>query len=106
MLLYFIKSSFSYAVFLLFYSVFLQKEKMHSFNRYYLLIAVLFSAIIPLIKIETTTNTVTHNLLNLYELTQNSRGGKNFQFESQWSYFETLFYAAYSFVVSFYHFGL
>lgn len=99
MLLYFIKSSFSYAVFLLFYSAFLQKEKMHSFNRYYLLIAVLFSAIIPLITIETTTkNTVTHNLLNLYELTQNSRGGKNFQFESQWSYFETLFYAAYSFV--------
>jgi hypothetical protein len=99
MLLYFIKSSFSYAVFLLFYSTFLQKEKMHSFNRYYLLIAVLFSAIIPLITIETTTkNTVTHNLLNLYELTQNSRGGKNFQFESQWSYFETLFYAAYSFV--------
>jgi beta-lactamase regulating signal transducer with metallopeptidase domain len=34
------------------YHVFLEKEKMHLFNRYYLLLSLAFSLIIPLVKIE------------------------------------------------------
>lgn len=48
-----IKSSFSLFVFFVFYKLLLENEKMHLFNRFYLLAAVLFSLIIPFISIQT-----------------------------------------------------
>jgi beta-lactamase regulating signal transducer with metallopeptidase domain len=48
-----IKSSFSLSVFFIFYKLFLENEKMHLFNRFYLLITLLFSLVIPFITIQT-----------------------------------------------------
>nr|WP_315151749.1 M56 family metallopeptidase [uncultured Flavobacterium sp.] len=47
-----IKSSISLLVLLLFYHLVLEKEKMHQFNRFYLLSSIVFSFIIPFITIE------------------------------------------------------
>lgn len=47
-----IKSTLSLAVFLAFYHLFLEREKMHVFNRFYLLFALVISLIIPFITIE------------------------------------------------------
>lgn len=48
-----IKSSFSLSVFFIFYKLFLENEKMHLFNRFYLLITLVFSLVIPFITIQT-----------------------------------------------------
>jgi beta-lactamase regulating signal transducer with metallopeptidase domain len=62
-----IKSSISLLALLVFYHLILEKEKMHHFNRFYLLFGILFSFVIPFITIEvidestealTQTNTV------------------------------------------------
>ena len=47
-----IKSSLSLCVLLVAYYLFLEKEKMHQFNRFYLLFSLLFSFAIPFITIE------------------------------------------------------
>ena len=47
-----IKSSISLLVLLLFYHLVLEKEKMHQFNRFYLLLSIVFSFVIPFITIE------------------------------------------------------
>jgi bla regulator protein BlaR1 len=52
MIAYFIKTIACSAVFLLVYLLLLEREKMHRFNRWYLLGAVVISFIIPLIKIQ------------------------------------------------------
>ena len=49
MLIYILKFSACLAIFLAFYNLFLEKENMHQFKRYYLLGMLLISAIIPLI---------------------------------------------------------
>tara|TARA_R110002073_G_scaffold336288_1_gene531785 strand:+ start:8458 stop:10539 length:2082 start_codon:yes stop_codon:yes gene_type:complete len=49
MLIYILKFSACLAIFLAFYNLFLEKENMHQFKRYYLLGILLISAIIPLI---------------------------------------------------------
>ena len=51
MLAYLLKSTLCMGVLLLAYLFFLEKEKMHSFNRFYLLGSIIFSLIIPLITI-------------------------------------------------------
>ncbi|UPQ77755.1 regulatory sensor-transducer, BlaR1/MecR1 family protein [Flavobacterium azooxidireducens] len=48
-----IKSSFSLSVFFIFYKLFLENEKIHLFNRFYLLITLVFSLVIPFITIQT-----------------------------------------------------
>ena len=48
MIIYFIKSASCLALFLFFYHFILEKEKMHNFNRFYLLGSVLFSFWVPL----------------------------------------------------------
>jgi bla regulator protein BlaR1 len=48
MITYFIKSATCLALLLLFYHFILEKEKMHTFNRFYLLGSVLFSLLAPL----------------------------------------------------------
>lgn len=47
-----IKSFISLIVFLLFYYLFLEHEKMHQFKRFYLLITILISLIIPFVNVE------------------------------------------------------
>lgn len=47
MIPYFIKSTICLLLLLAFYQLFLEKEKMHQFNRYYLLGSVLFSFLVP-----------------------------------------------------------
>ena len=48
---YIIRSSLSLALLFLFYIIFLRKDKMHKFNRFYLLTSVIFSFGIPLLTI-------------------------------------------------------
>lgn len=47
MIIYFLKSVSCLALLLLFYHLILEKEKMHSFNRFYLIIGVIVSLVIP-----------------------------------------------------------
>ncbi len=49
---YLIKTILCSGLLLLFYHLFLEKEKMHGFNRWYLLISMVFSLVIPLVSIE------------------------------------------------------
>ncbi|CAM1355704.1 M56 family metallopeptidase [Tenacibaculum ascidiaceicola] len=51
MITYFIKSGICLALLLAFYHLILEREKMHQFNRFYLLGSVLFSFLAPLYKI-------------------------------------------------------
>jgi bla regulator protein BlaR1 len=46
---YFLKSILCLGIFLLLYLLFLEKEKMHRFNRWYLLGSILFSCLVPLV---------------------------------------------------------
>ena len=47
-----IKSTLTLIVLLFVYYVFLEKEKIHVFNRFYLLFSLVFSMVIPFITIE------------------------------------------------------
>src|SRR5680860_1159303 len=47
MVVFLLKSSACLAVFLMFYKLFLEKERMHTFKRFYLLAALVFSLLIP-----------------------------------------------------------
>lgn len=55
MIEYIYKSSFALFLFFVFYKVFLENEKMHMFNRFYLLFALLLSINIPFLNIKTET---------------------------------------------------
>lgn len=72
MILYVLKSGFCLAILLAVYHLFLEKEKMHRFNRWYLLGSILFSFLVPLIrfKVAANTNPVLQN--NYFELIDNS----------------------------------
>lgn len=52
MILYLIKSGLCLAILLAFYHLVLEREKMHRFNRFYLLLSLLVAAVIPFISIE------------------------------------------------------
>jgi beta-lactamase regulating signal transducer with metallopeptidase domain len=52
------QSSISLSVLLLFYHLILEKEKMHRFNRFYLLFSLVFSCAIPFITIEISTEII------------------------------------------------
>jgi len=47
--LYLLKSTLAMSLLLVFYRLFLEKEKMHVFNRFYLLFAIVFSIFLPLL---------------------------------------------------------
>ena len=55
MIIYLIKSSILMAIVLLFHHLLFEKEKMHRFNRFYLLSGLLFAYIVPFITIGYTT---------------------------------------------------
>lgn len=52
MIQYLLTSTISASILLVVYQLFLEKEKMHLFNRFYLLLSLLFSLLIPFISIE------------------------------------------------------
>lgn len=54
-----IKSTVSMALLLAVYHLFLEREKMHLFNRFYLLFALIFSLVLPFITIEIVTKVIT-----------------------------------------------
>lgn len=68
-----IKSSLSLGVLLIAYYLFLEKEKMHQFNRFYLLFSLLFSFTIPFINIkiiqEISHQETTANVIPMEEIT-------------------------------------
>ncbi len=70
MITYILKSSLCLALLLIFYHLFLEKEKMHRFNRFFLLISILFSFLAPLyiIHIKSITRT-TPSLSNNFIIT-------------------------------------
>src|SRR6188508_2636006 len=53
-----IKSSISLLALLIFYHLILEKEKMHQFNRFYLLFGIVFSLALPFITIEIIRETI------------------------------------------------
>ncbi|MEO5564847.1 MAG: hypothetical protein ABIR18_15475, partial [Chitinophagaceae bacterium] len=59
MMAYLLKSILFSSLFLLAYHLFLEKEKMHRFNRVYLLFAIIFSCLAPLFTIETYSTVLT-----------------------------------------------
>ncbi|MEE9407163.1 MAG: M56 family metallopeptidase [Polaribacter sp.] len=59
MIAYLLKSASCLALLLFFYHFILEKEKMHNFNRFYLLGSILFSFLVPLTTI--TVNTIASN---------------------------------------------
>lgn len=60
MIPYILKTVICSALLIMMYFLFLEKEKMHSFNRFYLLFGVLFSFIVPAITIKTSIPESTH----------------------------------------------
>jgi len=60
---YIIKTLLCTAVLLLIYFLFLEREKMHRFNRFYLLFSIVFSLTVSFITIKTPTKVVTVNEL-------------------------------------------
>lgn len=68
MILYIIKSILCSGILISVYFIFLQKEKMHQFNRFYLLIALPLFLIIPLLTIELSEETpIVQNIPSLEE---------------------------------------
>lgn len=67
MILYLIKSALCSALFLAVYVLFLEREKMHRFNRWYLLCSIIISLVTPLINItqpaENTANLLEHMII-------------------------------------------
>ncbi|AQS93889.1 hypothetical protein BXQ17_07385 [Polaribacter sp. BM10] len=67
MISYLIKSASCLALLLCFYHFILEKEKMHNFNRYYLLVGVIISLVIPFVTITTyvSTNAIANTLTKI-----------------------------------------
>lgn len=83
MILYFIKFVLASSLLFLLYFLFLEKEKMYHFNRFYLLFSIIFSFIIPFITIQIKTsfivnqdpiilNEISYQNAGIYEIHQTS----------------------------------
>ena len=66
MILYLLKSLLFSGLFLLVYRLLLEKEKMHRFNRFYLLFAILFSLLAPFVSIQSYSPTLAP-VVNTYQ---------------------------------------
>jgi len=67
MINYIIRSSISLAILYLFFVAFLDNEKMHKFNRFYLLASLIFSFVVPLLTIPVLTPSV--SIINVLDVT-------------------------------------
>ncbi len=94
MLLYLLKSSACLAIFLIFYKLLLEKETIHNFKRFFLLLALLVSFIIPAITfieyIEPTT--IIDTFVPTFEVTQNTQ---NIPIEEDINYLPILLWSLY-----------
>lgn len=82
MITYLIKSGLCIALLLAFYHLVLEREKMHQFNRFYLLGSLLFSFIAPFYKIyiETIPNTVGTTATLITDSTMNANTGEEINY--------------------------
>ncbi|MEE4000748.1 M56 family metallopeptidase [Tenacibaculum sp. FZY0031] len=82
MITYLIKSGLCLALLLAFYHLVLEREKMHQFNRFYLLGSLLFSFIAPFYKIyiETIPNTVGTTATLITDSTMNANTGEEINY--------------------------
>lgn len=67
MILYLFKSSLCLLILWGIYRLFLESEKLHVFNRFYLLVSLVFAFAVPMINIELQTETVADNSLVLFK---------------------------------------
>lgn len=67
MILYLFKSTIGLLVLWGIYKLFLESEKLHAFNRFYLLVSLVFAFTIPIISIELPSATAENNLVLLKE---------------------------------------
>jgi bla regulator protein BlaR1 len=58
MIIYLLKSIFGLAILLLVYLLFLEKEKMHCFNRWYLLASIVFACMVPLVSFDVSAGSL------------------------------------------------
>lgn len=65
MFIYLLKFSVSLCIFIVFYKLFLEKEKMHQLKRYYLLAAILLALSVPLITFTTYIEPVVSNFTEI-----------------------------------------
>ncbi|MDB5210298.1 MAG: hypothetical protein JWQ30_1125, partial [Sediminibacterium sp.] len=72
MILYILKSILCLAILLLVYLLFLEKEKMHRFNRWYLLGSIVFACIVPLISFEMQRESLSLLRNNYFEILSSS----------------------------------
>lgn len=81
-----IKSSISLLALLIFYHLVLEKEKMHQFNRFYLLFSLIFSFVIPFITIELSTEIIqsVKNPANILFLQGSSQIIKETNYTTYW----------------------
>lgn len=94
MLLLILKSSACLATFMIFYKLFLEKERMHSFKRFYLLGSLLISIVIPFITFTQYIEPVpVHDLVSFQavELTEDSRQETTWQ-----NYIPTILWSLYT----------
>ena len=82
MIIYLIKSGICLAVLLAIYHLFLEKEKMHQFNRFYLLGSILFSFYAPFFIIYTNPTTVVKPISNIQLLTNTTIQENTFNFSN------------------------
>lgn len=67
MILYFLKSTICLLILWGIYKLFLESEKLHAFNRFYLLLSLVFALTIPIVSIELPSATAENNLVLLKE---------------------------------------
>lgn len=72
MILYLFKSTLCLLILWGIYKLFLESEKLHVFNRFYLLLSLVFAFIIPEINIEVSSSTAENNLVVLKEAIKTS----------------------------------
>ncbi|RAR50328.1 M56 family metallopeptidase [Flavobacterium lacus] len=90
-----IKSSFSLSVFFIFYKLFLENEKMHLFNRFYLLTTLVFSLVIPFITIQTANEIPLQNFQTFISEPIVIKQKESSFFQFNWT---VLFFACYGLV--------
>ena len=95
MILYILKASFCLGLLLSVYHLFLEKEKMHQFNRFYLLGSIMFSFLAPLFVIYTNPTTVAESFTDLQLFTDTTIQENSFNY----SYYLYILYAIISFVL-------
>lgn len=89
-----IKSSFSLSVFFIFYKLFLENEKMHLFNRFYLLITMVFSIVIPFVTIQIANEVPLQVFQTIISEPISTSQKKNLGYQFNWNSLLTIGYGS------------